>query len=79
MKIKKGNRTQMINKNSSYGGACGTRAITSTEEKQRFFSTFPWFPIPPNSTFYNIVLVFSSQHYTLPNSKLFALSNLLSK
>ncbi|WP_268827739.1 hypothetical protein [Borreliella garinii] len=41
MEIKKGNRTQMISKNLSCGGACGIKAITSTEEKQRFFSPLP--------------------------------------
>lgn len=41
MEIKKGNRTQMINKNSSYRGFCGIKAITSAEEKQRFFSSPP--------------------------------------
>ncbi len=69
----------MINKNSSYGGACGIKAIAITEEKQCFFSSPHDFQQSPNSTFYNIVLAFSSQYYTLPNSKLFTLSNLLSK
>ncbi|WP_029358264.1 MULTISPECIES: hypothetical protein [Borreliella] len=73
MEIKKGNRTQMINKNSSYGGACGIKAITSAEENNVSFLLPHNFQQPPNSTstFYNIVLVFLLSTLHTPEQQTF--------